>query len=191
MTLSETQTSRHPAVTFGREPLIPGFRFCRKTPSRRAVLTTPVDCPGAFRFWCARLPAPASSRDTLAFPDLITGRHPQFNVSRLAQASLALRPDDSLTHLTWAWSEGFDTIRYQMASLLSYTGIPKPPVVGLSSTGGLARSARTLGSFTTYPRWRTVNAASRPRQSSRMLSLISLSSPIRLINLLNGRRRTH
>jgi hypothetical protein len=48
-----------------------------------------------------------------------------------------------------------------------------------------------LGSFTTYPRWRTVNAASRPRQSSRMLSLISLSSPIRLINLLNGRRRTH
>src|ERR1017187_2692408 len=36
-------------VTFGRKPLIPGFRCCHKTPSRRAVLTTPVDCPGAFR----------------------------------------------------------------------------------------------------------------------------------------------
>ena len=41
--------------------------------------------------------------------------------------------------LTWAWSEGFNTARYQTASLLSYTGIPKPPVVGLAPTGGPAR----------------------------------------------------
>ena len=111
------------------------------------MLITPVDCPGAFRLDFTRLPARASSRDTLAFPDPISGRHPRFNFSRLARASLALRPADSLTHLTWAWSEGFDTARYQAASLLSYTGIPKPPVVGLAPTGGLARSARTLGSF--------------------------------------------
>src|ERR1035441_2780461 len=98
-------------VPFGRQPLIPGFRFCRKTPSRRAVLTTPVNCPGAFRFGSTRLPARASSQDTLAFPDLITGRHPQFNFSRLARASLALRPAVSLPHLTWALSGGVDTAR--------------------------------------------------------------------------------
>jgi len=44
------------------------------------VLITPVDCPGAFRLDFTRLPARASSRDTLAFPDPISGRHPRFQL---------------------------------------------------------------------------------------------------------------
>jgi hypothetical protein len=103
------------------------------------VLITPVNDLGAFRLIEARLPARVSSQDPLAFPDLITGRHSQFNFSRLAQASLTLRPANLLTHHLWAWSEGFDTARYQTASLLSYTGMPKSPVAGLSPAGGLAR----------------------------------------------------
>ena len=56
-------------------------------------------------------------------------------VSRPARASLVLRPADLLTHLSWAWLRGFDGIRYQVPSLVSYPGIPRTPGVGLSPTG--------------------------------------------------------
>ena len=146
MALSEAQAGRHPFDRVWLPPPTPGFHCCRKTPSRRAVLTTPADGLSAPRLAlhgspCGFFPRPA------AFPDLVSGRHPRFNFSRLARASLTLRPVDSLTHHTWAWSEGFDAARYQTTPLLSYTGIPGPPVMGLAPIGGLARSTRTLGSF--------------------------------------------
>ena len=70
-------------------------------------------------------------------------------VSRPARASLVLRPADLLTHLSWAWLRGFDGIRYQVPSLVSYPGIPRTPGVGLSPTGDSrrkgARSVATPG----------------------------------------------
>src|ERR1017187_5712252 len=149
MTLSEAQTSRHPAGDVRSSTADSGLPLLPQDTFSTCRAHYPGGLSRCFSVGSTRLPARASSRDTLAFPDLISGRHPRFNFSRLARASLALRPVDSLTHLTWAWSEGFDTARYQTASLLSYTGIPKPPVVGLSPTGCLVRSARTLGSFGT------------------------------------------
>ena len=60
-------------------------------------------------------------------------------VSRPARASLVLRPADLLTHLSWAWLRGFDEIRYQTPSLVSYPGIPRTPGLGLSPTGDSRR----------------------------------------------------
>ena len=60
-------------------------------------------------------------------------------VSRPARASLVLRPADLLTHLLWAWLRGFDEIRYQTPSLVSYPGIPRTPGLGLSPTGDSRR----------------------------------------------------
>src|SRR5579864_2598682 len=60
-------------------------------------------------------------------------------VSRPARASLILRPADLLTHLSWAWLRGFDEIRYQISSLVSYPGIPSSPGEGLSPSGDSRR----------------------------------------------------
>jgi hypothetical protein len=71
-------------------------------------------------------------------------------VSRPARASLVLRPADLLTHLSWAWLRGFDVIRYQTPSLVSYPGIPRTPGVGLSPTGDSRRKgARSVAIFRT------------------------------------------
>lgn len=77
-----------------------GLRFCRRSPSPRAVLLTPVDCLGAFRCGVLRRsPRGLLPEITLAFPDPLSSRHPRFNFSRLAPASLPLRPAHLLTHL--------------------------------------------------------------------------------------------
>jgi hypothetical protein len=100
MTLSEAQVSRHPADGVRSQPLAPGFRFCRRSPSRRAVLLTPVVCLGAFRCGVLRgSPRGLLPEFTLAFPDPLSSRPPRFNFSRLAPASLTLRPANLLTHL--------------------------------------------------------------------------------------------
>jgi hypothetical protein len=141
MTLSETQASRPPALfrtmPFGLVPLAPGFPPLPRSPSLHAVPTTPVDRIGAYRssLWCA--PAPGSSRFALAFPTHTTGRHPYLYVSRLAQASLALRPTVLLAHLTWTLSRGSSPDGFPSRPLVSYPGIPIPPGVGLSPTGDL------------------------------------------------------
>src|SRR5579872_3210991 len=120
MTLSEAQASRHPVgfvVADSGLPLLTQITFstCRAP--------YPGGSMSGTSRWIARLPARVFPSIALAFPEPITGRHPRLNFSRFAQASLTLRPIDLLTHLTWAWSEGFDDARYQAPPLLSYSGI--------------------------------------------------------------------
>ena len=102
------------------------------------MLLTPVDCLGAFRCRFARLPARASSRDHAGLPGPIIQ---SASTVQLFEACSSFTPVTArqLAHspFPWAWSEGFDTTRYQAAPLLRYSGIPNPPVVGLSPTGGL------------------------------------------------------
>ena len=57
MTLSETQASRHPDDSVEAfAPLAPGFPPLPRSPSLHAVLTTPVDRPGACRLLIGALP---------------------------------------------------------------------------------------------------------------------------------------
>jgi hypothetical protein len=56
MTLSETQASHHPLTVLKFPSLTPGFPSSRKSPSLHAVLTTPVDRSGAYRFITSALP---------------------------------------------------------------------------------------------------------------------------------------
>ena len=73
---------------------------------------------------------------------------PTIFLSRPAQASLTLRPIDLLAHLTWTLSRGSHPHGYPPRWLVSYPGIPTPPGVGLSPTGGLRRwGARLFRNF--------------------------------------------
>src|SRR5712672_1887722 len=57
MTLSESQASRHPDDSVEAfAPLAPGFPPLPRSPSLHAVLTTPVDRPGACRLAFGALP---------------------------------------------------------------------------------------------------------------------------------------
>ena len=135
MTLSETQASRHPddavrscSAGSGLPPItritFPACRAHYPGGSNRCL---------SVGLWCA--PAPGSSRFALAFPAHTSGRHPRLYVSRLAQASLALRPTVLLTHLKWTLSRGSSPDGYPSKPLVSYPVIPISPGVELSSTG--------------------------------------------------------
>src|ERR1700704_1204674 len=146
MTLSEPQPSRHPDDSVEAfAPLAPGFPPLPRSPSLHAVLTTPVDRPGACRLLLWRAPAPGSSQPALAFPDRTAGRHPHLFFRGLLKLSLTLRPAELLTHLTWALSRGSNPAGYPAQPLVSYQGIPTIPWVGPSPTGNLRhRGARSI-----------------------------------------------
>jgi hypothetical protein len=112
------------------------------------VLTTPVDRFGALGFNVAR--SRAGFFPNCSGLPVQNGRSAStIAVSRPAQASLVLRPADLLTHLSWAWLRGFDEVRYQTPSLVSYPGIPRTPGVGLSPTGDSRRKgARSVAAST-------------------------------------------
>ena len=143
MTLSETQASRHPIDTVRSSSAGSGLPPITQTtfPACRAHYPGGSNRCVSVVGWCA--PAPGSSRFALAFPAHTTGRHPHLYVSRLAQASLALRPTVLLAHLKWTLSRGSSPDGSPSRPLVSYPGIPIPPGVGLSPTGDLRhRGAR-------------------------------------------------
>jgi len=146
MTLSETQASRHPVFSdrcrsvllrwLRASPHYPDHLPCMPCPLPRWIESVLIGW-----LWC--VPAPGSSRFALAFPAHTSGRHPQLYVSRLAQASLALRPTVLLAHLKWTLSRGSSPDSSPSEPLASYPVIPISPGVGLSPTGDLRhRGAR-------------------------------------------------
>ncbi len=142
MTLSETQASRHPDDTV--RPCSAGSGLPPIT-----QITFPA-CRAHYPGGSNRCLSVCSSRFALAFPAHTTGRHPRLYVSRLAPASLALRPTVLLAHLMWTLSRGSSPDGYPSEPLVSYPGIPIPPGVGLSPTGDLrhrgARARQICGS---------------------------------------------
>ena len=139
MTLSEAQASRRPDDAVRSCSAGSGLPSITRTtfPACRAHYPGGSNRCVSIGYWCA--PAPGSSRFALAFPAHTTGRHPWRYVSRLAQASLTLRPAGLLAHLTWTLSRGSSPNGSPFEPLVSYPGISTPPGVGLSPTGNPRR----------------------------------------------------
>jgi len=76
MAPSEAQASHRPDGDVGLPHWLRASLHCPDHLLLHAVLTTPVDRPGAGRLLYWRAPAPGSSQSALAFPERTAGRHP-------------------------------------------------------------------------------------------------------------------
>jgi hypothetical protein len=97
MTLSDSRQSRRLSTTLRPLPsLTTGLPRLPASPFRRAVPTTPADRAG-----CRLLPR------ARGLPQMAGGSASALSLSRLAQASLTLRPAGSLSHPRRPLSRGF------------------------------------------------------------------------------------
>ena len=146
MTLSETQASRHPDDSVEAfAPLAPGFPPLPRSPSLHAVLTTPVDRPGACRLLIGALP-----RRVLPSP-----LWPSRNERPVGIHIFSFEACSSY-HSRYGLQSCSPTLRglcheaptrpvNPAESLVSYQGIPTTPWVGPSPTGNLRhRGARSI-----------------------------------------------